>query len=51
MSKIWHVIVLENYKKVILNKSCLNVKHANVLIEQLLEQYPSPKYKIIKDLY
>lgn len=51
MMKSWHVIVLEDHKKVIFDKICINVKQSKEVFNECVEKYPPPKYKVLRELY
>jgi len=49
--KSWHVTVLEDYRKVIIDKVCFTAKESKEVFKELQEKYPEPGYKVLRELY
>jgi hypothetical protein len=46
--KFWYVTVFER-SKTLFSKKCLTVKEANELFATKKEEYPSPKYQVLRE--
>jgi hypothetical protein len=49
--KSWWITVLEDGKTTVFQKECLTVKEARELEKAKTEEFPKPKYKVLREWY
>lgn len=48
--RFWNITVFEG-SKTIFTKRCVTVAEANTLLKQKREEFPAPKYTVLKELF